>query len=273
MAAPQVPMQKPEVLRIQGISKAFDTRQVLAGIDLSLRACETVSVLGGSGSGKTTLLRLIAGLIKPDRGEISLFGQHTVPLSERDLVSLRKRMGVVFQGAALFDSLTVFENIAFPLRLHTKTGEAEIRERVAELLNQVGLPGIEEAYPAGLSGGMRKRVGIARALALRPELVLFDEPTAGLDPQNARMICDLIVELRRDVCETSVVVTHDLQCAFMASDQVAFIHRGEILEVASPADFQRSSRPEVQRFLEGVFGPAPTATLTEGRVPWKRGQT
>lgn len=257
-------MERSEMLRIQGIHKAFNTHKVLAGIDLSLRTCETLSVLGGSGSGKTTLLRLIAGLIKPDRGQIFLFGQDIVPLSERELVPLRRRIGVVFQGAALFDSLTVFENIAFPLRLHTRTSEGEIRAHVAELLKHVALPGIEEQYPAELSGGMKKRVGIARALALQPEVVLFDEPTAGLDPTNGRMICQLIAELRRDLCETSVVVTHDLQCAFAISDQIAFVHQGEIIEVASPEEFLHSSRPEAQMFVKGAFDQVTTLRSIEG---------
>ena len=243
----------PEILRMQGVRKAFRDRQVLAGIDLSLRGCQTLSVLGASGGGKSTLLRLLAGLVKPDAGQIFLFGKDIAPLRERDLVPVRKRIGVVFQGAALFDSLTVFDNIAFPLRLHTRISEDEIRLRVAGLLERVGLPGIEERHPAELSGGMAKRVGIARALVLGPELVLFDEPTAGLDPGSARMICELIVELRRDICETSVVVTHDLQCAFASSDEIAFLHQGEIIEVAQPKDFRRSPRPEVQRFLEGTW--------------------
>ncbi len=261
-------MERLEILRMQGIHKAFNSHKVLAGIDLTLQACETLSVLGGSGSGKTTLLRLIAGLIKPGRGQIVLFGQDIVPLSERDLLPLRRRIGVVFQGAALFDSLTVFENVAFPLRLHTRTSEGEMRARVAELLKRVGLPGIEEQYPAELSGGMRKRVGIARALALQPEFVLFDEPTAGLDPTNARIICQLIAELRRDLCETSVVVTHDLQCAFAISDQIAFIHQGEIIEVASPEEFARSSRPEAQMFVKGALDEGTTLRAIEGRFSW-----
>lgn len=247
------PMERPEILRMQRIHKVFNGRTVLAGVNLSLRACETVSVLGGSGAGKSTLLRLIAGLAKPERGRIVLFGQDSVPLSERELLPLRRRMGVVFQGAALFDSLTVFENVAFPFRLHTGAGAQEIKGRVGELLRRVGLPGIEDRLPAELSGGMRKRVGIARALVLRPELVLFDEPTAGLDPRNARMICELIAELRRDVCETSVVVTHDLHCAFMMSDQIALLQDGTIVEAAPPEDFRNSSRPEVQKFLDGAF--------------------
>lgn len=251
MAEPLI--EQPEVIRIRGVHKGFNTHQVLAGVDFSLRFCETVSVLGGSGSGKSTLLKLIAGLTKPDRGQIFLFEQDIVPLSERQMLPLRKRMGVVFQGAALFDSLTVFENIAFPLRFHTRASEGEIRDRVAEVLEQVGLPGIEDQYPAELSGGMKKRVGIARALALKPEAVLFDEPTAGLDPKNARMICELIAELHQAICQTSVVVTHDLHCAFAISNQVALLHKGEIIEVASPEEFRNSSRPEAQAFIDGAF--------------------
>ncbi len=254
MTVPQV--EQPEILRIRDLHKRFNGHAVLGGVDFSLRACETVSVLGGSGSGKTTLLKLIAGLIKPDRGQIVLFGQDNVPLSERDLLPFRRRMGVVFQGAALFDSLTVFENIAFPFEVHTTAEEGEIRDRVAEVLEQVGLRGIEDQYPPELSGGMRKRVGIARALALQPDLMLFDEPTAGLDPTNARMICELIAELRRDLCAASVVVTHDLHCAFMTSDQITFLHNGTIIESAPPEDFRKSSRPEVRKFLEGAFNSA-----------------
>lgn len=260
--------ERSEILRIQGIHKAFNAHKVLAGIDLSVRACETVSILGVSGSGKSTLLKLIAGLTKPDRGQILLFGQGITPLHERDLVHLRRRIGVVFQGAALFDSLTVFENIAFPITVHTRTSEREIRARVAELLRLVGLPGIEEQYPAELSGGMKKRVGIARALALQPELVLFDEPTAGLDPTSARTICELIAALRRALCQTSVVVTHDLQCAFTSSDQIGLLHKGQLIELASPTEFLHSSRPEAQMFVKGALDQATTRRPTEGRFPW-----
>ncbi|MCZ6480848.1 MAG: ABC transporter ATP-binding protein [Candidatus Methylomirabilales bacterium] len=264
-------MEQAGVIRIQGVHKVFNGHQVLAGIDLNLQVCETLSVLGGSGAGKSTLLKLIAGLAKPDHGQIFLFGEDIVPLSERELLPLRKRMGVVFQGAALFDSLTVFENIAFPLRLHTTASEGEIRDRVAETLEQVGMPGIGNQYPVELSGGMKKRVGIARALALQPETVLFDEPTAGLDPQNGRMICDLIAQLHRDLCQTSVVVTHDLHCAFTISNQVAFLHSGKIIEVASPEEFRNSARPEVQAFLEGAFDRATTPRHSDWRFPWNRG--
>jgi phospholipid/cholesterol/gamma-HCH transport system ATP-binding protein len=246
-------MKPSEILLVEQVHKGFKNGRVLDGVSLKLRACETVSILGGSGSGKTTLLKLIAGLIQPDKGYIFLFGRDIVSLSERELTPFRRRMGMVFQGAALFDSLTVYENVAFPLRLHTRADEGEIRERVVEVLYWVGLPGIAGHYPHELSGGMKKRVGIARALALRPEIVLFDEPTTGLDPKNARTICELIAELRRDICQTSVVVTHDLHCAFTVSNQIALLHKGKIVEVAGPEEFRNSPKPEVQAFLEGVI--------------------
>jgi phospholipid/cholesterol/gamma-HCH transport system ATP-binding protein len=246
-------MEPLEILRIDQAHKAFKNGPVLDGVNLKLRACETLSVLGGSGAGKSTLLKLIAGLIALDKGRIFLFGQDIVSLRERELTPFRRRMGMVFQGAALFDSLTVYENVAFPLRLHARANEVEIRERVVEVLKRVGLPGIESDYPHELSGGMKKRVGIARALALRPEIVLFDEPTTGLDPKNARTICELIAELRRDICQTSVVVTHDLHCAFTVSNQIALLHKGKIVEVAGPEEFRNSPKPEVQAFLEGVI--------------------
>lgn len=249
-------MERPEILRAEGIHKRFNGHPVLAGVDLTVGAGETVSILGGSGSGKTTFLRLIVGLIHPDRGRIVLFGQERASKNERRLLPVRRRMGVVFQGAALFDSLTVAQNVALPLRLHTDASEGAIRARVARMLDRVGLPGVEDRYPAELSGGMRKRVGIARALILQPELVLFDEPTAGLDPENARTICALIAELRRDRGEAAVVVTHDLECAFAVSDRVAFLHAGRILETASPEEFRRSAAPEVRRFLDGALSAA-----------------
>ena len=250
--SPPTRVEQPEVLRLEGVAKSYDGRPVLRGVDFSLGSGQTVSVFGGSGAGKSTLLRLVAGLIKPDAGRIVLFGQDEVPLSEYEMLPLRRRMGVVFQGGALFDSLTVGENIAFPLRVHTQTGPAAVRERVAEVLARVGLPGIEERYPAELSGGMKKRVGIARALVLWPEFLLFDEPTAGLDPSNARLIGELIAELHRDLCETSVVVTHDVECAFAISDFIAFLDEGRMVEVSPPDAFRRSPRPEVQQFLAGT---------------------
>ena len=239
----------PEVLRLEGVSKRFKGHDVLPGVDFSLKGCQTVSVFGGSGTGKSTLLRLIAGLIKPDQGRIVLFGQDEVPLSEREMLPLRRRMGVVFQGAALFDSLTVGENIAFPLRVHTQTGPAAVRERVAEVLARVGLPGIEERYPAELSGGMKKRVGIARALVLWPEFLLFDEPTAGLDPITAAEIDDLILSMQQEHKLSSIIVTHDMRTAKRVPNRLALLHEGNIRVEGTFEDLQKSQDEMVSQFL------------------------
>ena len=251
--SPPTRVEQPEVLRLEGVAKSYDGRPVLRGVDFSLGSGQTVSVFGGSGAGKSTLLRLVAGLIKPDAGRIVLFGQDEVPLSEYEMLPLRRRMGVVFQGGALFDSLTVGENIAFPLREHTQRREAEIGDRVAALLARVGMPGIEDRYPGELSGGMKKRVGIARALALSPEVMLFDEPTAGLDPSAARLIGGLIAELQQELRMTSLVVTHDVQWAFAISDRIDLLHEGRVVEEAPPEAFRHSPKSEVQQFLAGVL--------------------
>jgi len=242
-----------EVVRLVGVAKSFSGRPVLRGVDFSLGRGQIVSVFGGSGAGKSTLLRLVAGLIKPDAGRILLFGQDEVPLSEAEMLPLRRRMGVVFQGAALFDSLTVGENVAFPLREHTQRREPEIRDRVAALLARVGLPGLEARYPGELSGGMKRRVGIARALALSPEVMLFDEPTAGLDPSAARLIGGLVAELHQALGTTFLVVTHDVPWAFAISDRIDLLHGGRVVEEAPPEAFRRSPKAEVQQFLAGVL--------------------
>lgn len=239
------------VIKLRGVSIAFESPEVLRGIDLSIMKGEILTIMGGSGSGKSVLLRLIAGLIKPDRGEIRLDGTDIVPLNEDTMLSFRQRMGVVFQQAALFDSMSVAENIAYPLREHAMLDEEAIRQRVAELLEIVGLPGIQEKFPAELSGGMRKRVGIARALALKPAIVLYDEPTSGLDPGNSKMISQLIVQVAETFGTTSVVVSHDLYWSLKISTRVALIYDGKIIAVGTPAELQASPIPEVQAFLAG----------------------
>ncbi|MBI2461124.1 MAG: ATP-binding cassette domain-containing protein [Candidatus Rokubacteria bacterium] len=239
-------------VQLEGVWKTFEGHRVLEGLDLVLPRGATLSVMGGSGTGKTVLLRLVAGLIQPDAGRIQALGEEIVGLREEALLPLRRRMGFVFQGAALFDSLSVFENVAFPLREHTALGEAAIADRVHRALEMVGLEGVDRLPPAELSGGMRKRVGIARALILDPELVLYDEPTAGLDPANARLIAELIGALKaRRVSETAMVVTHDFEFAATVSDQVALLHRGRLVEVADPEALRTSATPEVRAFLAG----------------------
>jgi phospholipid/cholesterol/gamma-HCH transport system ATP-binding protein len=212
---------------------------------------EILTIMGGSGSGKSVLLRLLAGLIKPQRGEIRINGTDIVPLSEDEMLSFRRRLGVVFQQAALFDSMSVAENIAYPLREHEQLDEAAIQQRVAELLEIVGLPGIQGQYPAELSGGMRKRVGVARALALRPAIVLYDEPTSGLDPGNAKMISELIAQVTKTFGTTAVVVSHDLYWSLRISTRVALLYEGKMVAVGTPSEIQSSAMPEVQAFLAG----------------------
>ena len=232
--------------------KAFDSTPVLAGVALEARRGETLVVMGGSGSGKTVLLRLIAGLLRPDRGQIRLLGRAIERLSEEQLLPIRRRIGFVFQNAALFDSLSVFENVAYPLREHTRLGEPEIRERVAYFLSLVGLNGaVLPLLPAELSGGMRKRVGIARALVNQPELMLFDEPTAGLDPTNSRLVAELISQVRTGVCDTAIVVTHDLDLTRTVADRVAVLIHGQFAAVGPRDAVLDSDDPAVQAFLAG----------------------
>lgn len=241
----------PPVIELHNVRIAFEGHEVLRGIDLSVRNGEILTIMGGSGSGKSVLLKLLAGLIKPNRGKIYIDGTDTVPLPEDEMLSFRRRMGVVFQQAALFDSMSVADNIAYPLREHAMFDGEAIQKRVAELLEIVGLPGIQEKFPAELSGGMRKRVGIARALALKPAIVLYDEPTSGLDPSNAKMISQLIVHVAETFGTTSIVVSHDLYWSLKISARVALIYHGKIIAVGTPAEIQASPVPEVQAFLAG----------------------
>jgi phospholipid/cholesterol/gamma-HCH transport system ATP-binding protein len=238
-------------VHLRQLYKAFDGNQVLQGVDLTIEAGEILTILGGSGTGKSVLLKLIIGLLKPDAGEILIEGQDIVPLREEELLKVRQKVGMLFQGAALFDSLSVKENVAFPLREHTLMAEAEIGSRVAEVLALVGMTGMEEKFPAELSGGMRKRVGLARAVALTPRVVLYDEPTTGLDPRNVDKINELITALRAKLQVTSVVVTHDLQSAFRISDRVALLSGGQIAATGPPGEIAQRDDPVVREFLAG----------------------
>ena len=241
----------PPFVELQDVWKSFDANQVLRGISLTLGKGTTLAVMGGSGAGKTVLLRIVAGLIRPDAGAVSLFGARIERMREEAMLALRRRTGFVFQSAALFDSLSVFENVAFPLREHTGMSLGEITDRVHRFLSLVGLPGTDSLLPAELSGGMRKRVGIARALIMEPEVVFFDEPTAGLDPTNARLVAELIATLRTGVCRTAIVVTHDIEFANMVADQMAILHHSRFADVGTPAEIRASANPDVRRFLAG----------------------
>jgi phospholipid/cholesterol/gamma-HCH transport system ATP-binding protein len=217
---------QPVVVSVRDLHKAFGRHEVLTGVSLDVRRGETVVVLGGSGEGKSVLLKHINGLLRPDSGEVVVLGCPVSRLPEDELVALRRRVSYIFQQGALFDSLTVGENVAFPLREHTQLLDDEIEERVETLLGRVGLGGTQRLAPAELSGGMRKRVAVARGLAMEPEVVLYDEPTAGLDPLTGLAITRLIKEVTSNTDATSVVVTHDLGVAKEIADRVAFLSRG-----------------------------------------------
>jgi phospholipid/cholesterol/gamma-HCH transport system ATP-binding protein len=239
------------LVELRGVRKSFEQKEVLRGVSLALHKGTTLAVMGGSGSGKTVLLRITDGLLRPDAGQVSLFGTRIDRLREETMLAVRKRTGFVFQGAALFDSLSVFENVAYPLREHTQMPLGEITDRVHRFLSLVGMPDTDELLPAELSGGMRKRVGIARALVMEPEVVFFDEPTAGLDPTNARLVAGLIATLRAGVCDTAIVVTHDIEFANMIADQMAILHHGRFADIGTPAQIRASSNADVRRFLAG----------------------
>jgi len=239
------------LVTVQEVWKSFDEKPVLRGVSLDLEKGTTLAVMGGSGAGKTVLLRIIAGLLWPDRGQVSLFGTRIDTMREEQMLPIRRRTGFVFQGAALFDSLSVFENVAFPLREHTRLSLGEITDRVHRFLGLVGLPNADDLLPAELSGGMRRRVGIARALVTEPEVVFYDEPTAGLDPTNARMVAELIAQLRGGVCDTAIVVTHDVEFADMVADRMAVLYQGQFAGVGTPAEMHDSANETVRKFLAG----------------------
>jgi phospholipid/cholesterol/gamma-HCH transport system ATP-binding protein len=237
------------MIEIRGLYKSFGALKVLQGVDLQIPKGKTTVILGRSGVGKSVLLKHIIGLIKPDRGKIWIDGVDITLLRDTELNELRKKFGMLFQDAALFDSMNVGANVAFPLREHTKLREKDIGEIVAQRLEQVGLPGLEAKMPAQLSGGMKRRVGLARALALDPEIVLFDEPTSGLDPPMAEAIEDLIMETQQKLGETFVVITHDINVAFHIAHKIAMLHEGRIIAEGTPRAFRRSSNPVVRTFM------------------------
>jgi phospholipid/cholesterol/gamma-HCH transport system ATP-binding protein len=242
-----------QIVEAVDLNKSFDANHVLRGISFTLAKGETLVVMGGSGSGKTVLLRLVAGLIQPDAGGLRVFGRAIERLSEEELLPIRRRMGYVFQGAALFDSLSVRENVAYPLREHTSLGEAEIEERVIGNLSVVGLSSdVLDLLPSELSGGMRKRVGIARALSVEPEMLLFDEPTAGLDPTNSKLVADLMLDLRGGVCDTAMVVTHDIELARTVADRVAVLIEGRFAALGPAEQVLSGDDPAVRAFLAGA---------------------
>ncbi len=249
------------LIRFEEVRKSFGSHKVLDGVTLDILKGETLVIIGRSGCGKSVLLKHMIGLLKPDAGRILIDGQDIVPLKAHELLPVQARFGMVFQGAALFDSLTVAENVGFAL---TRQGlpEGRIREIVEEKLDQVGLPGEGGVKPAELSGGMKKRVGLARALACDPQVILYDEPTTGLDPIMADAINELIVETQRRLGVTSVVVTHDMASAYKVGHRIAMLYQGQICQVGSPGEIRGSQDGVVQQFIAGrASGPIDVHSL------------
>jgi phospholipid/cholesterol/gamma-HCH transport system ATP-binding protein len=252
-----------EIIRAEGVSKAFDGRPVLMDVSLSVPKGETLVVMGRSGSGKTTCLRILMGQEKADTGRVQLFGQDIAALRKKEFDRIRRRFGVVFQSGALLNSLNVFANVALPLRKLTELDEEVIAIVVKLKLEQVGLRGFEELMPAQLSGGMRKRVGIARALALDPEIIFYDEPTSGLDPVMTAVISQLIREINESLGVASVVVTHDMESAFSVADQMVMLYLGEVVARGTPDDLRSTSAELVRQFVDGkAEGPIPLRQAT-----------
>ncbi len=237
------------MIRLVGVERTLGGQPVLRGVNLIIPEGKVTAIIGRSGEGKSVLLKHMIGLLQPDRGEVWVNGVELTSVRAKRLKDIRRRCGVLFQGAALFDSLTVWENVAFPLRETLRLPEPDVRRRADQLLEEVGLADMGYKYPAELSGGMKKRVGLARALALEPEIVLFDEPTAGLDPVTARTIRDLIVDSHRRLGCTTVLVSHDLQEVLTLADCVAFLADGKIAVSSPTADLARVSDPSLREFL------------------------
>ena len=249
--SPAAPGSERAMIDIVDLHKTFSGNKVLTGINLTVPAGSTCVILGGSGSGKTVLMKHMIGLLKPDSGQVIVDGQDIVPMSVEALQQVRRSFGMVFQAAALFDSMTVFENVAFPLRQHTRLSEDEIRAQVRKRLDLMGLKrSVEDRFPADLSGGMRKRVGLARAIATEPEVILWDEPTTGLDPVTTQTINELIDSMKQRLGATSIVVTHDMVSAFVLADRMAMLANRKIVQVGTPEEMRRSQVPEVRAFID-----------------------
>jgi phospholipid/cholesterol/gamma-HCH transport system ATP-binding protein len=239
------------MIAVRALKKRLALQEILRGIDITVATGETLVIIGRSGGGKTVLLKNLIGLMRPDEGEIWIDGQNILGLNERQLASVRRKVGILFQGGALFDSMTVEENIAFPLREAGERDHKIIADKIAEMLEVIGLKGQEKKMPVNLSGGMKKRVGLARAIINRPTCILYDEPTAGLDPVVSDSINLLIRRLQERYQVTSVVVTHDMKSAFHVGDHIAYLHEGRIYFRGTPAEIQASSDPLIQDFLIG----------------------
>ncbi len=248
------------MIEIIDLYKKFDGHQVLDGVNLKINTGETTVIIGRSGCGKSVLLKHIIGLLKPDSGKIMIDGKNVAAMDEKELNILRMQFGMLFQGAALFDSLNILENVGFGMIEHTKSSRDAIVQRVKECLELVGLRGIENKKPAELSGGMRKRVGLARAICLRPQIMLYDEPTTGVDPIMGDSVNDLIVELHNKLKVTSIAVTHDMTSAYKIADRIAMLYNGKIVASGTPDEIKNARDPVVKQFITG----ASKGPITEG---------
>lgn len=239
------------LIQIRQLNITFGTKVVINGIDLDVFPGETLAVIGPSGTGKSTIMKVLTGLLQPTSGSVIIEGQETSRFSEEEWDRLRCHMGVVFQYSALFDFLSVGENVAFGLRRHFSLPEEEIQSNVSSLLDMVGMPGTEQMMPAELSGGMKKRVGLARALAMRPRMVFYDEPTSGLDPVMTMTISRLIRKTQQQLGVTSLLVTHDMESVFYAADRIAMLHGGKIVQIGTVDEIKNSTNPVVAAFIRG----------------------
>lgn len=246
------------MIEIIDLHKSFNGHPVLRGVNLQIHKGEAHVIIGRSGCGKSVLLKHIIGLLRPDKGDVVVDGLVLSRLKRREMYRVRRKIGMLFQNSALFDSMTVEENIALGVREHRMFPEAEIRDRVAELLEMVGLPGIQHMYPAELSGGMRKRVALARALMMQPEYVLYDEPTTGLDPIMADSINELMIRINEAMGVTSVVVTHDMASAYKVGDKMSMLEEGKVIFTGTPEEIQASDNPIIQQFIRGSQAAQPS---------------
>lgn len=244
-------MKEKTMIEVIGLEKRFDGQDVLRGVNLKISEGEVMSVIGKSGSGKSVFLKHLIGLLKPDSGNVLIAGEDIAKLSGKKLNMIREKFGVLFQGGALFDSLTVYQNVAFPLKEKTRLDDNTIRDRVMEAIEHVGLKGMGRKYPAEISGGMKKRVALARALVTEPSIVLFDEPTTGLDPIIANSIHRLIIDSHKKYDFTGVIISHEIPEIFEVADRVAMLHDGIIIQVGTPDEIKDSSNPAVRQFING----------------------
>lgn len=239
------------LIEFRNVRKVFGPKVVYEDLNLDVHAGESLTIIGGSGMGKSVMLKMLIGLLRVDGGTITFDGQRIDDKGEREFTGIRRRIGMLFQGAALFDSMSVFDNVAYGLREHERLPPKDVEERVAKALEDVGLPGTERVMPSALSGGQRKRVGLARAIAIRPEVLLYDEPTTGLDPINTERINQLIVETQKLLKVTSIVVTHDMESAFEVSDRIAMIHKGFVVWAGTVAEARSTDNALVRDFILG----------------------